>query len=380
MWNKIYTKNNYPDSNLSAAQSKIEFTINNGDMPISRNIKYFIQIETSEGKLVNNPIPFLFHRIELKVNNNLVDEIENPGVASTMFLSTSTSSSNVNRVKNGGYTPGGTTEFNSSKVYSFTGELKNFGLGFLEDAGDFLLNTEVKVVFQKQSSFLECFKKLVEGEKNAVVQQPSITIKNFYLKTTFFEPSPEQKISLIPKYLSTNQSFLFRKLQLIQKNGVSGSSFVTDVTNLYQGSYSPHFVLVSFQDGREGTAKDSSIFDNCNVKNIQIKIGGELYPQERQDLNFNFKIIAEAYDMFTAYNLSKGDNEPVLSPSEWFSSPVFVVDTLNQPTSYANAKKNIVVQVDFTTPIIGSNVVLNLLMVTLTKIEHNKNNNTLITL
>jgi hypothetical protein len=393
MWNKVYTKNSYPDTNLSAAQSKIEFTINNGDVPISRNIKYFIQVETNENKLINNPIPFLFHRIELKVNNNLVDEVENPGVASTMFLAASTSSSNINRVKNGGYTPGGTTSFNTSKVYSFTGTLNNFGLGFLEDGGDFLLNTEVKVIFLKNSSTIDCFRKAsTSGEdssENEVVTAsssgskqtppaPTIVIKNFYLKTTFFDPSIEQKISLIPGLLTTNQTYVFRKLQLIQKNGINGSSFVTDVTNLYQGSNTPQFILLSFQDGRDGTTKDSSIFDHCNVKNIQVKIGGELYPQERQDLNFASKMVTEAYDSFCEYNVSKGDNEPSLSPSEWFESPIFVVDTLNQPLSYTNMKKNIVVQVDFTSPVTSSNVVMNLLMVTLTKIEHNKENNTFI--
>lgn len=80
--------------NFNNTNKKIEFIIDFGDTFCSSKFQYFISGSlTAEGsnyptisntKLINNFVRFLFYRTESRKHNKLKDEIEYPGIISTM--------------------------------------------------------------------------------------------------------------------------------------------------------------------------------------------------------------------------------------------------------------------------------------------------------
>ena len=84
--------------NLNAPNKKTEFNINFGDQFCSSNLQFYIsgKLEKSTGveyddktniKLINNFVPYLFKKIELRKHNDLIEEIEYPGQLNTTSLS-----------------------------------------------------------------------------------------------------------------------------------------------------------------------------------------------------------------------------------------------------------------------------------------------------
>lgn len=75
-------------------------------------------------------------------------------------------------------------------------------------------------------------------------------------------------------------------------------TLVKDLTGLYRNLHNPIFAFVCFQTNRLNDQKhDPSVFDNCNVRYIQIEINGKKYPNEDLDLDFKDEDYSEAYQM-----------------------------------------------------------------------------------
>ena len=90
-------KNYYPLSTLHLNESnkKTEFNIDFGDGFCTSKFQFYIsgKLTKSNGtdyddkanvKLINNFVPFLFSKIEVRKHNKLIEEIENPGQLSTI--------------------------------------------------------------------------------------------------------------------------------------------------------------------------------------------------------------------------------------------------------------------------------------------------------
>jgi len=93
-------KNYYPTTgefNLNTTGKRIDFNLDYGDLFAASGWEYSLNasLVNNDGtafqpttgkntKLSDNFVPFLFSRIELKINNQIIDEVDYPGITSTI--------------------------------------------------------------------------------------------------------------------------------------------------------------------------------------------------------------------------------------------------------------------------------------------------------
>lgn len=136
-------KNYFPPNtqNLNATNKKTEFHIDYGDGFSMSKYQFFISgkftgkngdsyTTGSNIRLVHNFVPFMFSRIEVKKHNHLLDEIDFPGITSTVKRIVSYKPSDVNGLTNCGFISSYKADKNTFHVY---GDLAHLGLGFFND-------------------------------------------------------------------------------------------------------------------------------------------------------------------------------------------------------------------------------------------------------
>ena len=130
------------------------------------------------------------------------------------------------------------------------------------------------------------------------------------------------------------------------------------------GTETPRFLILGFQSGNKVIQRgqdnektgNPSVFDNCNVKQIQVKMLGRLYPSQAEILNF------PANQYSKAYNNAAKFRELFDGPPELFSHfginpldfktlyPLFVFDVSNQIPKTISSVVEVVFNVQFGNP------------------------------
>lgn len=177
-----------------------------------------------------------------------------------------------------------------------------------------------------------------------------------------------------------NITYKFNKWECIQKRGVTGTTLTYDITNIYRNIENPKFIIVGFQDDRcEQQIKDPSYFDSMKVKNIRVKINETNYPDELQNLDINEGIYAVLFEMYKDFqNYNYGYSDVIYEPGEFVGNKcVYVIDTTKQSENIGDGKSNILINVDFSHPISGSNVIAYVVVVSEKTLENDIIKNTI---
>jgi len=83
---------------------------------------------------------------------------------------------------------------------------------------------------------------------------------------------------------------------------VSGKSLALDITNIYRNVNNTVWGFVVFQTNRSNNQlKDNNTFDHIDVRNLCIEVGGERYPGEALNLEWDNDDNCLAYDVFHDY-------------------------------------------------------------------------------
>ena len=131
-------KNFYPlgKLHLNETNKKTEFNIDFGDGFCTSKFQFYISgtlkkednsdyPDKANIKLVDNFVPFLFSKIEVKKHNKLIDEVENCGQLST--IKGTITYSKTNDISQNGF------ESDFKNKFEAVGNLSHFGLGFFEN-------------------------------------------------------------------------------------------------------------------------------------------------------------------------------------------------------------------------------------------------------
>ena len=127
------------------------------------------------------------------------------------------------------------------------------------------------------------------------------------------------------------------------------------------GSETPRFLILGFQIGNKNDqvgndnvkTANSSVFDNCNVDHIQVKMLGRLYPSQVEVLNFPENNYAKAFkrvakfrmlfdgtpDLFSHFSINPIDFKTLY--------PLFVFDVSNQIPKTISSVVEVVFNVNF---------------------------------
>ena len=353
---KAEYKNFYPISkeHMNSVNKKTEFNIDFGDGFCTSKFQYYISgtLKKSDNsdypadatiKLIDNFVPYLFTKIEVRKHNKLIDEIEYPGILSTIkgtITYSKTDSVNCN---------GFESSFNGGN-FEAIGDLSHLGLGFFESINFPIYKGGFYLSFVRS----EDDDAIYRWKKDATANLPGagkITIDEFYIRVPILEFKTIKKIKLIEELtIAKNIIFHFKQFQCIRQSGISGSTYNFDITNIYRNIINPKFIIVCFQASRDkNQEKDPSQFDSQNVKNLRVKLNGHFYPDEMLNLDISENKHRILYKMFQDYKkVYYGSEEVYYSPNDFIvKRPIYVIDTTKSPTNISGAKNDIIVSIDF---------------------------------
>ena len=359
-------KNYYPTStqNLNSPNKRTEFSIDYGDGFSMSKYQYFISgtlLKTdgtaytakSNVKLVDNFIPYLFSRIEVKKHNYLIDEVEYPGITSTVKSAVSYENSETKALVNSGFL----SYYNADlSTFHVCGNLSHLGLGFFEDVKIPLYKGGFVISFIRDNDSNAIYRwksKKADGSfDNATLPvEGKVNITEFFIRVPMIEFKPMAKIELLKELADLQKlQFYFRSWQCIHKPNIAGNTFTFDITNIFRNIRNPTFVIIAFQtETADAQLRDASMLDSAKVKNIRVKINENVYPGEMENLDIASGNYAIAYEMYKEFkNVYQNNNDMLYDPPTFITKKcVYVIDTSKQMENISNSKSNIVVTADF---------------------------------
>lgn len=380
---RLEYKNFQPITNkqyFNQENQKIIFKIDaEDDFIVTNNIQYNISGEYKPGsgtdeekkniKLIDNFVPYLFSKIEIKKNGVIIDEIEDPGVVST--------------VKKYAYYNGDKGEPQVSGLYSgfvgggnfsAVGKLNYLGLGFCNDIDIPIYRAGLEIIFTRNhnNNALHRFDKDItdpptlsaDGKSIVIntrkIRKPgtgSVEIKNFYIKVPIIHYDNTEKIKLINDITNVPYPLQFKQWQCIEYRNISGNIIQLNITDLYRNIDNPIWGFIVFQVSRNNNQeKDNSIFDHSDVKNIWLELGGKRYPEENYDIDFEEDNFGEIYDAFKSYQKYYAKNSVNQLDAVDFKNkaPIYSFNLTFQPGKVSSFKNNIIVNIQFSKRISNS--------------------------
>jgi len=303
--------------------------------------------------MVDNFVAHLFSHIEVKKHNTLIDEIDYPGIASTVKGCVECPGLNV---YNGKAINSGFKSHNYEvKQFEAVGNLGSFGLGFFNDITVPIYKGRFEIIFirNNDNNVIYLRKSLkTDGTEDAstLPNEGKIVIKTFCLRVPIIEYNSDAEIMLIKELLDNSYFFQLKNWQCIQHMKVIGKTLHLDITNIYRNVTNPLWAFVVFQTSRSGNQqKDNSEFDHTDVKNLWMEVGGTRYPEEFWDLDFDENLYALAYEAFQDFKTTffKTDSIPYVDKKGFKAMyPIYSIDLTGQPQNVSNVKSNML-HVDF---------------------------------
>ncbi|KAF0726810.1 Uncharacterized protein FWK35_00023071 [Aphis craccivora] len=229
----------------------------------------------------------------------VLDEIENPGVASTIKGVLSFSVDPNGPIINSGFS----SKYKGGGCFNALIKASQFGLEYFKDIIYPILKGDMEIHFTRNTDDDALLKKFVIGTENGKIIIDELSLKIQIIK--------HEVLSLL-------------------------------------------FVDVVYQTNKLNTQEhDPCEFDHCNVKNFRFEINGRRYSEETQDLDFKNEKYCEAYDSLIEHKKTfhKTHQElPLMynDPNDFKTfRTIYLVNITRQPTNITATKQNIILHVDF---------------------------------
>jgi hypothetical protein len=353
--------------NFNTPNNYTIFKLDHGDTFYDSAIQYHIcgeVVKKSNGKaydatatiaLIDNFIPYLFTRIELKKHNTTIDVVDHPGITSTVKSILNYPQSMKPALQNCGfasrYSLGG-------GKFEAIGTLAHLGLGFFDHMRYPMYKGGFEIVFTRAEDNDALYHWKGIGDTATDPEDGKVKITSFVLRVPIVEYTSTSKIQLIDGLTKLSEKdeliYNYYQWQCIDKKGVFGSTYTFDITNVYRNVYNPRFVIMCLQTNRTNDQKKNPAqFDSENIKNFAVKINGQRYPQELQNaaiLEGRWRVIYEQFMRYRKVNFD--DSSMIVDPSEFISHyPLCVVDTHLHPMNTDRSRSDIQIEFDFTNAI-----------------------------
>ncbi|KAG8333735.1 hypothetical protein J6590_104400 [Homalodisca vitripennis] len=248
--------------NFNAPNNNTTFKLDHGDAFYDSRIMYHIQgkyVKKSDGsdyqtnstvKLVDNFAAFLFSRIELRKHNTLIDTVELPGITSTINGIVSYSNTQKQSLSSSGFS----SSFTGGGKFEALGTLGHLGLGFFDHLCYPMYKGGFEITFTRNEDNDALFHWKGAGSTATDPSDGKIVIESFVLRVPIVDYTITSKIQLIDglKHLSDKDALVYNffQWQCIDKRGVLGSSFSSDITSVYRNVYNPRFVIIALHTNR----------------------------------------------------------------------------------------------------------------------------------
>ncbi|GBP03669.1 hypothetical protein EVAR_67679_1 [Eumeta japonica] len=276
---------------------------------------------TSNFKLRNNFVAYLFDEIRYELNGTEIDHTRYLGATSTIknFVSLSPTESIV--MKNAGW----------NKIYDVNLENGYFNfyvplkmlLGFAEDYNKIILNSKHELILLRNKND----EGLVLSDNST--EKAKLVVSLISWRIPHVQLSDLSKLNMI-KILNNGASIpiAFRSWDChINPQLSTGNSHIWNV-KLAANRERPRFVLIAFQ-------RDNK-FVHCNLTNLKVHLNSVSYPYDDLNLKFEHERYAVLYDMYLRFQQCyyMKEPQPLLTAQEFKNNaPIIVVDVSHQNES-----------------------------------------------
>ena len=336
--------------------------------------------------LANNAIAHLFSQVKYSISGQPVEDLLNPGVASTMLgllrypddFSKSegllqcwfkdfgwgrvVDDDNNGRKERKTLLYNNTLEAARRGCFSFCIPLKHF-FGFCEDYDKVIYGvTHTLSLFRQDDGFA------IHRAENAlggvgVDVAAKVEIQKIKWVVPQLKPSLEITNGLLREIESKKIIQVGFKCRRCDKIPVAQGINWTWRLAVTTGSETPRFLVLGFQTGDRSVQVDprvdnisvtnASTFNNCDVDNIQVQMLGRLYPLQAQTINYSYNQWAKAYKNATDFR-RKMDGTPDMfshagiNPKDFQTLyPLYVFDLSNQATKLRSGVVDVLIKVKF---------------------------------
>ena len=231
--------------NFNTPNNYTVFKLDHGDTFYDSGIQFYITgevVKKSDGskydaktniKLIDNFVPFLFTRIELKKHNTTIDTVDHPGITSTIKGLLNYSSSNKNVLTNCGFT----STFTGGGAFEVVGTLAHLGLGFFDHMRYPMYKGGFEIVFTRAEDNDALYRWKGASATDTIPAAGKINIKSFVLRVPLVEYTTTSKIQLIDGLTKLSERgklmYDYYQWQCIIQKGVFGHTYNFDITNVY---------------------------------------------------------------------------------------------------------------------------------------------------
>lgn len=340
--------NNSDEIRITIQQSDLYLQLSNSYLYIEGTFLKEDGSISGKSKLVNNGMAFLFDELRYEMNSCLIDKTKDPGFTSVMkgYVSLSKDSPQTSQ-----HTSWSTnkSQLVTTGHFNFCVPLKSL-LGIAEDFNKILINAKHELILIRARSDANAFE-IVDNEKMV------LTINKIVWKCDHIKLNDVERLHIL-KTIEMNK-FLqvwFRSWDLNIFPVLPQAS--SHVWNLKTSSAleRPRYVIIAFQTNRKNKMeKNASVFDHCDIRNLQLTLNSEIYPYGGLNINYDLNQYSILYDLYAKFQESyyhKPYSRPLLNYDEFKSiAPFFVLDCSRQNESIKSTSIDVKISFDCRTNI-----------------------------
>lgn len=278
--------------------------------------------KTTDLKLINNAIAFLFDEIRYEIGGVEIDRTKNVGITTTIKNILSLREEEQTNLENACWYGVGKTGAGEGE-FSFSIPLKLL-LGFAEDYRKVVVNVKQELILLRAAT-----------DVNAIISNDAVActleITKLYWRVphiTVSDPARLKLLRLVDKNARVHIPFRAWELHeypVLPQTTVQSWTIKTS-TQLEK----PRFVIVGFQVNRKNSLKKNmSGFDGCDLNNIKLYLNSQYFPYD--NIHGDSALFYEMFARFqSSYYGNTGRWSPITLNEFKTNCPLYVIDCSHQ--------------------------------------------------
>lgn len=297
--------------------------------------------------LVNGFPHHLFSKYELRLNNSTVETVVEPALTIIPKIYSTCSEGDARQLQVMGW--GGAEPITSQDgVFHAIIPFKvMFGIGF--DFDQVLINTRVDIILTRSSSDIEA-----TVSQGTTPEKTKITLHKIQYKLPVVTVDDVHRLEFL-KLVEKDEALpiTFRTWELHRFPQLPKSNKQSWTIKTASQLEKPRIGFLFFQTDRAGNVKkNSSEFDHCELRTVELKLNNESYPGGNLDQSFSDNNYLIFYNMLCNIRSKFGDDSaPILSFKDFKNkAPLFVIDCSRQKETLKHGTVDVRLEFEATSP------------------------------
>lgn len=289
---------------------------------------------SATAKMTNNGFAHLFEEIRFEMGGKVIDQVRNPGVATTLKSLVSFNKNEMELAAMAGF-----------KLNVYDGMDKTTGffnvciplkylLGFAEDYGKVLMNIHQELILLRSHSDLNAI------YSSDPAETLKVTISKIVWRVPHITANDVERLSLLGHIANRRElDVAFRSWSLNEYPLLPKTREHTWAIKSSSQLEKPRYAILAFHTDRKNQQnKNMTLFDHCNLTNVKLYLNSEQFPYESINANFKNKQFIILYEMYTKFQASyyNRSSEPLLTPEQFLNEHTIIVIDCSRQSEVLN--------------------------------------------